>query len=364
MIAGPAVQLAQEAQRAPLFSLDNAFWMSVLVIFLLTIISAFIRRRQRDRCLKLFDDYHSTLLSMKSPPLWGDLCVTSDGIEIVFDAEYVSQRGLSKTSALVFTDDLADTLAVCRPIAGLNEQERRDREKQLRSSINPNMIRRFLRWLRNTVNTISDAITRTFTMLIGRVSRTGGMTTAIRDQQGDVTNLSKTVIGMAGNAYEPLLERHIGSPVVYRIVHAGGGDPIELPGHLVEYSARYIAIFNTDTKPIEQLSICLTHNIDREDLKISVDDLYITVACTGSEPLVLLRMTVDGTATDLAVGLLPGTRVRISKPRGADKIDLDLAITRRMDLIIPRIRGGVRFGSARPERPRRSWRGISPQAES
>lgn len=355
--------LAQEPQRAPLFSLDNAFWMSVLVIFLLTIISAFIRRRQRDRCLKLFNDYHTTLLSLKSSPLWGDLRVTSDGIEIMFDSVYTTARGLSKCSALVYAEDLNDALCLCRPYAGLNADERRDRERQLKRSINPNLLRRTMRWLRNTINTISDAITRTFSMLIGRVTRTGGMGTAIRDQQGDVTNLSKTVVSLAGNAYEPLLERHIGGPVVYRIAHASGGDPVELPGYLVEYSARYITIFSIEPGPIEQLSLCLTESVEREEFKVMLDDLHLTVTCTGKEPIVLNALTADGERTDLAVGLLPGTRVRVARPRHTSELTLDLAITRRVDLVIPRTRGAVRFGSAHPEKPRRSWRGISPQAD-
>ena len=147
---------------SPLISLDNAFWISVLVIFLVTIISAFIRRRQRDRCVKLFDDFHSTFLHSKADPIWGDLCVTSEGIEVLFDAEYTTRRGLSKTSALVYVDELNECIALTRPIAGLSDEERIAREQQLKRSINPNLIRRSMRWIRNAINTISDAISRSF----------------------------------------------------------------------------------------------------------------------------------------------------------------------------------------------------------
>jgi len=351
------------ATSTPLLSLDNAFWLSVMIIFLITIISAFIRRRQRDRCLKLFDDYHSTYLSTKSDPIWGDLRVTSAGVEVVFDAEYISRRGLSKTSALVYADELNDALSMCRPIAGLNKEELRKRELQLRRSIDPNLYRRTVRWIFNAINTISDAIARTFSMVVGRVARTGGATTAIRNQQGDVDALGRTVLSVVGNSYEPLLERHIGAPVVCTIIPTVGGDLIEMPGYLVEYSARYIAVFNTDPEPIEQIHVNLDEPLDRDDFKVSADDLYIRVACTGKESLVLARMIVDGQATDLAVALLPGTRVRIGRPENAKHIEFDMAITRRIDLVIPRSRGAVRFGSAKPENPRSLWRGVSPQAE-
>jgi hypothetical protein len=351
------------APSAPLLSLDNAFWLSVMVIFLITIISAFIRRRQRDRCMKLFDDYHSTYLSTKSDPIWGDLRVTSSGVEVTFDGAYISRRGLSKTSALVYADELNDALAMCRPASGLSSEELRQRELQLRRSINPNLYRRSIRWIFNAVNTISDAIARTFSMVVGRVARTGGVTTAIKNQQTDVDAFGKTVLEIVGNSYEPLLERHIGAPVVCSIVPPVGGEPIEMPGYLVEYSSRYIALFNTDPDPIEQITVSLDENLERDDFKVSADDLFIRVACTGRESLVLTRMILDGEATDLAVALLPGTRVRIGRPAHAQRIELDLAITRRIDLIIPRSRGVIRYGSAKPLKPRIRWRGLPPQSE-
>lgn len=356
LVAAPPPAPAQ-----PLITLDNAFWFSVGVIFLITIISAFIRRRQRDRCVKLFNDFHITALSMKTDPIWGDLHVTSEGVEIVFDAEFITRRGLSKTSALVYAEELNDAIALCRPFVGLNDEEMRNRERQLRRSINPNVFRRALRWIRNAVNTVSDAISRTFAMVVGRVTRTGGVGAAVRDQQGDVTALGKTVVGMAGNSYEPLLERHIGAPVVTRMLHPDGGEPIELPGHLVEYSSRYVAIYSTEASEIEELSIDLNDPQPHPAFSIEREGQRLTITCNGAEPIVLARLVGERHATDLAIALLPGTRVRLTVPDDAS--GLELAITRRIDLIIPRSRGGVRFGSARPDRPRRRWRGISPASE-
>lgn len=349
--------------RAPLLSLDNAFWLSVMVIFLITIISAFIRRRQRDRCMKLFDDYHTTYLSTKSDPIWGDLRVTSSGVEVVFDAEYISRRGLSKTSALVYADELVDAIAFCRPVGGLKDDELRRREIQLKRSINPKLFRRMIRWVYNAINTISDAIARTFSMVVGRVARTGSVATAIKNHQGDVDAFGKTVLGIVGNSYEPLLERHIGAPVVCSITPTQGTEQIEMPGYLVEYSARYLAIYNTDPEPIELIRHSIDDHTERDEYTVSVDDLAIRVACTGKESLVLSRMIADGEETDLAIALLPGTRVRIARPSGAERIELEMAITRRVDLVIPRTRGTVRFGSARPARPRLLWRGVPPQSE-
>lgn len=366
MSSSPYTLLATKPSSA-LISLDNAFWISVLVIFLVTIISAFIRRRQRDRCVKLFDDFHSTFLPSKADPIWGDLRVTSEGIEVLFDAEYTTRRGLSKTSALVYVDELNECIALTRPLVGLSEEERLARQRQLKRSIEPNLIRRAMRWIRNAINTISDAISRSFAMVIGRVARTGSVGTALNSQQGDVTQLGKSIIGIAGNAYEPLLERHIGGPVVVRILHPAGGDPTELPGYLVEYSARFVAIYSTAAEPIEEVTLLLDdpHLDDAQKHKAfraTRDQKHLVVEATGEEPIVLVRLHCDESTTDLAVALLPGTRVRIACPGGQTR--LDLQITRQVDLVFPRTRGGVRFGSARPKRPRLRWRGASPPSES
>ncbi|MFG0292461.1 MAG: hypothetical protein ACF8MJ_04830 [Phycisphaerales bacterium JB050] len=357
-----AVLLTTPATAQPLFSLDNAFWISVTVIFLVTIISAFIRRRQRDRCVKLFHDYHCTFLPSKADPVWGDLCVTSEGIEVFFDAVYTTRRGITKSSALVYAEELNEYVALTRPIVGLSEEELQDREHQLRRSINPNLLRRTGRWFRNAINTISDAISRSFAMVVGRVARTGSVGSALRNQQGDVTALGKSIVGIAGNAYEPLLERHIGGPVVIRTLHPSGGDPCEFPGHLIEYSARFIAIYSIAPQPIEEITLELDHPVEHAAFRVLRSERHLVIECTGVEPLVVSRVHCGDTITDLAVALLPGTRARIACP--GDDARLELIITRQVDLVIPRSKGGVRFGSKRSRKPRLRWRGTSPPSES
>ena len=62
--------------------LDNALALTVLVIFLTAIIAALAGAWQRDKCLKLMDDYHATYLTTAGTSAWGDLVVYSRGIEL------------------------------------------------------------------------------------------------------------------------------------------------------------------------------------------------------------------------------------------------------------------------------------------
>ncbi len=256
-IAWFVAQADQSGQ--PWLNLDDLFWMTVLAIFTFTIIGALIRTRQRDKCLKLLNDHHVTYLPVDGEPMWGDLYVASSGLELCFDAPHVNRRGLTKTSTLVFKDELAKCLALCRTVHGLTDQERRDREKQIRRSFHPGAMRRLWRWIRNLTNTLRDAINNTLTMFMGRMTKTGAAGGAIHSQTGRLSDVSSTFITMAGNAYEPLLERHIGKPVILELFSPGEA-PLacaEIPGYLVDYSNEFIAVFSLSQEPLEQMSIAV-----------------------------------------------------------------------------------------------------------
>ncbi len=145
-IAWFVAQADQSGQ--PWFSLYDLFWMTVLAVFALTIIGALVRTRQRDKCLTLLNDHHVTYLPVDGEPMWGDLYVSSGGLELCFDAPHVNRRGLAKTSTLVFKDELAKCLALCRTVHGLTDEERNGREKQIRLSFHPGALRRVCRCIR------------------------------------------------------------------------------------------------------------------------------------------------------------------------------------------------------------------------
>ena len=62
------------------FGLSNIFWLTILVIFVLGIVAAFVRLLQKDKCLKLLEDYHVTYLAGGRQTIWGDLRVAGGGL--------------------------------------------------------------------------------------------------------------------------------------------------------------------------------------------------------------------------------------------------------------------------------------------
>ena len=321
MIAATILAQSDAASSGSGLGLDNLFLWTVLVVIVASMLGAVIRRRQRDKCLKLLNDHHVTLLTTGGQVLWGDLVVYSQGLEVRFDAPYQTQRGLTKTSAMLFDDELGQCLALCRIEEALTPNERRVRRRQIRRSFNPGPWRRSCPWVRN-------------------------------------------VVGAAGNVYEPMLERHIGRPVILELVGLGSeaGAVCEIPGFLVDYSERFVAVFNVDHEPLEEFQLQLTESVQREGVKLDVLDDKIVVTATGGDTIVVRSMKSDSATTDLAIVLVGGSSVRLTRPRG-ESVTLHLQRTRHIDIVCPRSIARVRNAGDSATKGRRDWAGAAPQED-
>ncbi len=343
------------------FGLDDVFWLTILLVFVVGIVAAFVRLLQKDKCLKLLDDYHVTCLAGGRRTIWGDLHVSSSGLELVYDAPYRTQRGLAKTTSLIFADELNACVAICRTVHGLTDQERNDREEQIRRSFRPGPFRRMARWLRNVINTIRDAFVKALGLAAGQVGKARPVGGAISSQKGQIDQLGATLVGAAGNAYEQLLERHIGRPVILELAHPAGADrpAVELPGYLVDYSDRFVAVFNVDHAPEEAFEIEVTDSLQREGVRIDRAERNVVLACEGEDVLMVRRMTCAGVTTDLSVALVPGTAVQLTAPAG-EPVVLHLERTRHIDIVCPRSSARIRHGSDAAG-SRREWSGVAPE---
>ncbi len=346
---------------------DSLFWLTLLFVFLTAIISAVVRLRQKDKCLKLFHDYHVSYLNVAGRATWGDLYVHAQGLELMFDAPYTTSRGMIKNGAMVYQHELGNCLALCRVTLGLTDEECRTRDKQVRRTFNPNLLRRTWRWIRNLFNTIKDAFSKAFSAFIGQVAKLNPTSRVMTSQQGSVTEIGNTLLNTVGNAYEPMLERHIGKPVILEL--ASPADPakkiIELPGYLVDYSDKFVAIFNVEQTPLEEIELELTASHEQPGLKVTVEDKSVTVTCTGFAAVVVERLECCERISDLAVTLTNGTSVGLPRTPG-NPVKLKLKRTRQIDIVCPRNQGQVRFASCDPKterRERRNWFGLAPQME-
>ena len=340
--------------------LDEIFWVTIVVIFSVSIISAIVRTRQKDKCLRLLHDYHVTLIHKDGKVTWGDLFVSSVGVELMFDAVYETGRSIPKSSALMFPDDLVHCLAMCRTVHALTKKERKKRHRQVRRTFRPGPIRRISRWLQSLLNTIRDAFHRTIGVLATSFGRAGAVGAALQSQKGTIEELGGTLINVAGHAYEPLLERHIGRPVVLEIKNPeGAAAPFtELPGYLVEYTQNYLAVFNVAQDPLESFDLEIADGITHASFDLSYQEKEIVLASRDEEPLIIRRVSTDTGVSDLSVLLLPGAKLPLHRD-GDQKLTVSIERVRTIDVVCPRATARIRFGSDKT-RQRSEWFGRAP----
>ncbi|MHC4578471.1 MAG: hypothetical protein ACYTFD_19965 [Planctomycetota bacterium] len=343
------------------FGFDDLFWLTVLVIFVATLVAALLARLRKDKCLKLLDEHHVTYLTGAGAPLWGDLQVASQGLELVYDAPYTTSRGLAKTSYLVYADEWAECVAVCRSVHGLSDDERAGREEQIRKRFAPGVLRRLRRSVRNLFNTIRDGVSKTLMLFVGALASRGAAGQAVAARKGEVDEVGRTLVGAVANAYEPLLERHIGKPVILEL--RGPSGLTEFPGFLVDYSERFVAVFNVEQPAQETLDFEAESSVTRQGLQVKLEEGRVLLTCAGPDAHVVRRLSQGERSLDLGVTLLPGCTLGLPRTPG-EPVRIEAERTQRLDLVCPRGRARVRFGSERAERPRSDWSGVAPEAKS
>ena len=348
--------------------MDNLIWLTVFVIFLATLVGIVVRRASRDKCLRLFDDHHITYVQADGRVLWGDLAVSSQGLELRYDAPFVTRRGLVKSSFLVFAQELESCVLLARSVQALTGQERRARERQVQRTFNPSLTTRALRACRNFVDLLRDAITKSMGLFVGALtSSRGALGKAVQSRSGEVDELGQSLVGAVANAFEPLLERNIGRPVVLSFDNPpGAAQPqSEFAGYLVEYTETFLAVFNEDHESEERFEVRAAESEARDDVQIALAEDVLSVTNTGPDALIVDAVAVGAKEIQLDCILAPGCSMRVEGVHPGDTT-VRLERTRRLDWICPRSRSRVRFGSRLESDTARRWsgEGSSPERES
>ena len=79
-------------------------------------------------------------------------------------------------------------------------------------------------------------------LLVGQVKKTTPASKVLAGQDKRVSQLQQELVGAAGTAFEPLLERHIGKTVVLELIK--NKDISEYSCILKEYTAEFIEVMN------------------------------------------------------------------------------------------------------------------------
>ncbi len=94
--------------------LSNTIWLTILFILGVSLLLMILNRRTRDRCLKDFDGFLSTMLDKKGKRLWGRLEVHTTGLEFCYRNEYLDKEGHIETSSILYRQEFINLWAIIR----------------------------------------------------------------------------------------------------------------------------------------------------------------------------------------------------------------------------------------------------------
>ncbi len=299
--------------------MDYVFLLTLLFIFLTAIISAYIARSNRDRCLKDFDDFHVTIELKDGRIIWGKLAVFSNGLETLYKLPHRDTRGHLETSAIFLQAQLSNIQAIYRYHDELSDANKEKRQLEILRTYHPGLHRQLARAMRSFLNTFRDALNESIGFVISSV-KGKGTSTIIDTQDQRLTKIGKTVVeASTANAYEPILERYIGRRVVTEELR-GEDASVEHPGILKEYTAEWVELLDC---PLAQEHLFDLSQPERLQLNRDLDfiiqnhgtdspKLIVKVENHGDDTLYVKRFEAENYSQSVEAELLPGETVSIN----------------------------------------------------
>jgi hypothetical protein len=331
---------------------DNAFELTIVVIFLSAIIGAILRSRARDRALCDFQGYRVTLEFKGGKLVWGDLRVFPNGITLRYAQPHQDEDGHIETSTILYKDEFPTIQAIYRCQDDLTSFNTQRRLKDIERTYNPSIFRRGRRAARNAFNHVRDGFLKGFEATLGQMSK-ARPGSAILSRQKELSSIGKDIVQHAESAYDPILETLIGQKVVVEILE--GDVWKEWPGILKDYTSDFIellAVRHTiqiaaQVKPVEKQM-----GFDRFEMRLT--DETLTLRNNSAVPLTVTAIEFGGVKQEAGRTLARGEEAvfPIDDP-DAEPIILRGETTRDVDLVVPRAHARVRH---RGEEVRFDWR--------
>ena len=336
--------------------MSNTFLFTVVGIVLVTLVGTFVSGRMRDRCLKGFDKFLTTLEMTDGRTVWGTMHVMTTGIELTYPTDHIDEDHV-ETSFLLYKDEFDPKMfLLARYHTDLDEPARRRRDSILRKSYRPNLFRRMLRSTRNAANTVKDSLNKLLSLVIGQAARTTRHSAAfVTTQQADLTKAGQDILSFVGTSYEPMLEKRVGTKIVFELNRQG--NVTELVGILKEYSGSFIELLDVD------YASSLTAKVRRgtptmlgKDTVCRLQDASFEIRNDSLDPI-SVETVVVGEETRPGGSVATGSTWLMEVPAECAQVEVHARWLRKADLILPRSRAIVRHQSERIRQRKETRRG-------
>jgi hypothetical protein len=226
--------------------MPDAVTITIIFIVLAALVGAFVRRRKRDKCLTDFSQNMVTLEETNGKTSWGKLRVENTGLELIYPQRHKDKDGHEEASYIIYKFEYPKIQALVRYHDQLSEAHKKARERELKRTYHPGLLRRLRRRIVNVFKTVRDSVLEVLNIAMTAAKKASPAAGVLTSQDKYVAQMKQELLGSVGTSYEPLLERYIGNKVVLELIK---GDKIfEYCGVLKEYTAEFVEIMDVDYK--------------------------------------------------------------------------------------------------------------------
>lgn len=330
--------------------MDSIFLLSMLFVFITSLVAVFLSRTSTDRCLKKFREYFASAVMKDGRTLSGNFNLYATGIELTYDEP--DSNDPQRSSGLIFSNEISDVIYFARYHSDLTEELQQTRLKAIKRSRNPSIFRRSGRRFRNAFAAMKDAIIKAFEMAVGKLKQTVPGSTVLQTQDSAITAMGKTAAGYAGTSYDVMFEKCLWEWVL--VDFRGIGTLQQVWGILEEYSDKFIILMEATVYREHKVTLsdkASNCTFEGVGMKLNGNTLNIraleslrrigSVTCgLSGETLISNRVIKAGDSIDLKID---------SDKMENGTISVVLSVDADADVILPRAAAVIRHRLHLPE---------------
>lgn len=317
---------------------DPSFLVTVSIIFLVTVVGAWLRSRRKDHCLRDFDGYQVTLEQLDNKVAWGKLWVAPNALELRYRDAIQDDQHI-ESSYVLYSEEYAKIHAIYRYADRLTEENKRNRERDIARSFDPPFWRRWWRKIRNFLHTAAESLNDVIGIVIGRARRPAGH--YITDtSEGYLKQLGTNLVGHVGRSYDPMMETFIGQKVVVEVVE--DGNVHEHVGILKSYSADFIQMLDVQFPYRQDLTLTLDGKAKAHKMYAVMKGKELHVSNDCDHPMLVQSLRIDGEEQLLNVVVDSGETIVLHPESDFERAKLSVRVVRSLDMIVPRTHSIIR----------------------
>tara|TARA_B100001287_G_scaffold9437_4_gene7317 strand:+ start:2185 stop:2916 length:732 start_codon:yes stop_codon:yes gene_type:complete len=222
----------------------DSLTVTIIAIVIVTFLSAFIKGRKKDRCLKKIDGYFIHVFNSKTKTIWGRAEIESNSLIIDFE----NNEKINK-KFILYKNEFKNMQLILMLHNHFDINQNNKRSRVLKKVLNPGVYSKLKRKLANVFATAKDAVNEIVNLLMASAKTMGPMKT-LSSQAKHVDRLKDdSLLNLTSNSYEPTWEKYIGKKVEVEILE---DKSLKITGILVEYSQSYIFLYDSSIEGLNE----------------------------------------------------------------------------------------------------------------